>query len=287
LRNASFKLQVSLLLCLSGSLHAGEGGKAKPMNLDNVNTAADEDDPYVTMNHLELYYAAKSGDAWRLMTSQRTMAAKPFPAGKLMGAQMGKDADERSPFWFAGKFYFATNWIPDAKFKNLKNFDLKQKNGTQAPLPLLGVSEAEDELHPWIAAGGKEFYFSRRTKEGWMLFVANGPTPGPIGEAKAVGFPAGYHHATVSGDGLVMYLQGPLEGDRWGIFRCKRGKLDRRWGSPVAMVSLNDSAAPRGDMSPCLHADGKTLYFVSDRAGGKGGLDIWSVPTSQLKSSSQ
>jgi hypothetical protein len=36
-------------------------------------------------------------------------------------------------------------------------------------------------------------------------------------------------------------------------------------------------------MQPAITADGTRLYFVSDRPGGKGGLDIWTVATAQLK----
>ena len=53
-------------------------------------------------------------------------------------------------------------------------------------------------------------------------------------------------------------------------------------GSLFARVS-GQRDGPRGDLSPCLTADGMRLYFVSDRPGGKGGLDIWYVPTAQLK----
>jgi Tol biopolymer transport system component len=45
---------------------------------------------------------------------------------------------------------------------------------------------------------------------------------------------------------------------------------------------LNDPDAQRGDMSPSLSGDGTTLWFASDRAGGKGGLDLWTIAVSQL-----
>jgi hypothetical protein len=46
---------------------------------------------------------------------------------------------------------------------------------------------------------------------------------------------------------------------------------------------LNNADGKRGDMSPCLNSDGTRLYFASDRPGGKGGLDLWSVLTKELK----
>src|SRR5262249_29291334 len=130
---------------------------------------------------------------------------------------------------------------------------------------------------------GDVLYFSRKTEEGWRVFAARGPEPGPIGKAKEVDLPAGYHHATVSANGLAMYLQGPLESDRWGLFRTTRPKASAPWAKPGPLPRVNRPDGERGDMCPSLSADGKKLYFVSDRPGGKGGLDLWMIPTAQLK----
>src|SRR5262249_21715639 len=105
---------------------------------------------------------------------------------------------------------------------------------------------------------------------------------GPVGDAKPVGFPVGFHHATVSANGLTMYLQGPLEKGRWGLFRSTRAKVGAEWSKPEPLTALNSPEAPRGDLSPCLSADGSRLYFASDGPGGKGGLDLGMVPTAQL-----
>jgi Tol biopolymer transport system component len=78
-----------------------------------------------------------------------------------------------------------------------------------------------------------------------------------------------------------MYLQGPLDGGRTGLFVAS--KSSKGWSKPEALTMLNHPEAPRGDCSPAVSYDGFTLYFASDRPGGKGGFDIWSVPTSQLR----
>ncbi len=83
------------------------------------------------------------------------------------------------------------------------------------------VNTREDEAHPWIADAGKSLYFSRKTTEGWKVFVSKRATakgPQGWGEPKDAGLPVGFHHATLTPDGKTMYLQGPLEKDRWGLF---------------------------------------------------------------------
>lgn len=261
-------------------LYAGEKDAVAPVNLEKINTEADEDNPCILSDGTTLLFDSNKSGRYEIMVSKRA-GAGAWGAAKVHLAS--KEADYRSPFYRQGILYFAHNKVPDEKLKDLKNFDLVQKQLDRAPLPLLGVSEPEDELHPWITTAGKEFYFSRKTKEGWMLFVALGPVPGPIGKAKEVGLPVGFHHASLSSNGLVMYLQGPVENDRQGLFRAKRAKVGGAWADPEPLKSLNHADAKRGDISPCLSSDGTRLYFASDRPGGKGGLDLWSVATKDLK----
>jgi hypothetical protein len=266
----------SVLLSLT-PLQAGQIPKLT--NLD-INTEADEVDPFVSADGATLLYASDKAGSFDIHLSKR-----PFKTAKALLAQ--KDDDERSPFVYKGvDIYFATNHIPDAKLKDLKNFDIVKKTGERAPIPLIGISQAEDELHPWITPAGKELYFSRKTKEGWVLMVARGPTPGPIGEAKEVGFAPGFCNATLNGTATVMYVQGPLDKEgadkeRTGIFRSKRTSPAGKWSMPEPVEALNDETGKRGAMTPCL--SGERLFFASDRAGGKGGMDIWMVLTSKLK----
>jgi hypothetical protein len=262
---------------------AGEPEPIKAVNLEKLNTAADEDDPFASDSQTFFYAVKPANGTYDIHMSRRSAANAAWPAGKPVPALASKDADERSPFVFKQTLYFATNAIPDEKLKDRKNFDIKQRTGERAALPLIGISEAEDELHPWVTAGGREFYFSRKEDKGWILMRAEGPVPGPIGKAKAVGFPPDFHHATISATGLTMFLQGPLDDDRTGIFRIKRAKVGASWSKPEPLNPLNDPKALRGDMSPSLSLDGSRLYFVSDRPGGKGGLDIWYVLISQIK----
>jgi hypothetical protein len=262
----------TLIFVLANSVHAGDAPKIT--NLE-VNTEADEVDPFVTADGATLLYASDKAGSFDIYLSKR-----PFKTAKPFLAQKGDD--ERSPFVYKGvDIYFATNHIPDEKLKDLKNFDIVKKTGERAPIPLIGISDREDELHPWITPAGKEFYFSRKTTDGWVLMVARGPTPGPIGNAKEVGFGPGFCNATLNGTASVMYLQGPLDMERTGIFRSKRASAAGKWSTPEPVEAINDGAGTRGAMTPCLSGD--RLFFACDRAGGKGGMDIWTVQASKLK----
>ncbi|MBI5323840.1 MAG: PD40 domain-containing protein [Ignavibacteriae bacterium] len=56
--------------------------------------------------------------------------------------------------------------------------------------------------------------------------------------------------------------------DLWQMTKTSKG-----YTSPEPITNLNDADA--WDSQPALSSDGKILYFVSNRQGGEGGLDIW------------
>jgi hypothetical protein len=255
----------------------------KVLNLERLNTTADESDPFPAADGLTLLYASNQTGDWNILAARRGAATQAWPAGKPYPALANKGFDERSPFIHRTTLYYAKNEVPDEKLASLKNFDLFQRPAMLAPVPLLGISDKTDELNPWITPGGKEFYFSRKTDEGWVQMIAHGPVPGPIGDAKLVGFPPNFHNASLSSNGLTMYLQGPLEDGRTGIFRSKRTRPGAEWSQPEPVRALNASEGKQGSLAPRLTADGYRLYFASDRPGGKGGLDLWTVLVSQLK----
>jgi hypothetical protein len=257
----------------------------------SVNTAADEDDPHLSSSGLTLFYTSTAKKKSDIMKSVRREKAQAWPAGKPVDDYVSTEADDRSAFATAdGRFpqflYFATK-----KDKKGDNFDIYvavrqgAASAYSAPTPLQTVCTEEDELHPWLTGDGKALYFSRKTKDGWRVYVARrkeATGAAGFGEPELVKeLPAGFHHATLTPDGKTMYLQGPLEKERWGLFRSVRGADG--WGKPGALDELNNADGPTGDRSPGLSRDGSMLYFASDRPGGKGGLDLYVVATADLK----
>jgi hypothetical protein len=260
------------------------GQDIKVVNLEKVNSEADEDDPCALSDGISLLYATKAKGTFDVYMSQRATPTSAWPAGKPMPMLASPDFDERTPFYHKPSMmlYYAQNKGPDGEERN---FDIVRKLGETGPVPLQGVSTPEDEFGPFVTPGGKEFYFSRMTKKGWILYLADGPTPGPIGNARPVGFPPEYHRATLSSSGLLMYLQGPVGDDeeKTALYRSRRAKVGAPWSKPEPVAGLSSAQGERGDRSPSLSPDGTRLYFASDRPGGKGGLDLYSVLTAQLK----
>jgi Tol biopolymer transport system component len=247
----------------------------------------------LTPNGLTLYYASNAKKKWDIMVTRRTAVNQKWGAGEILDeGNVRTEVDDRPGFLTTRNsdgyelFYFAT-----MKNKDVKNYDIyvAQRVAPQKPFleaaPLNTVDTEADELNPWLTTDGLILYFSRKTKEGFRVFyVTRKKATGGQGwsEAKMIeGLPADYHHATVTPDNKTMYLQGPLDKGRTGLFVSTLTKDG--WGKPEALDSLNNKEGPTGDRSPSLSRDGSLLYFASDRPGGKGGLDLYAIPIAQLK----
>src|SRR5581483_5355800 len=128
------RIAAALLVALSlqggGS---GQEGDLKVVNLDKLNSEADEVDPFIAPNNLVLLYATNKGGLFDIHVSQRSGLTAPWPAGKPFPNVNTKDADERSPFLHDKYMYFAANRVPDEKLKDLKNYDLWRKTNVSAP----------------------------------------------------------------------------------------------------------------------------------------------------------
>jgi hypothetical protein len=294
------RLALSLLtaaaLALPGRA-ADEPRPLKPVNL-SVNTKDDEDEPHVSSNGLTLFYwskvKVKDGLREAVIVSTRANASRPWSDGKAFEGFFGYDSPVRGVFVTADGAYpqilYFANYASDPDTKDKGNWDISFAVRDRAgkdfgpTRPLITIDTPVDELHPWLTPGAKEMYFSRKTEDGWRVFVARRTNTGGVptfGDPQVLKeLPANFHHATLTPDGKTMYLQGPLDKDRWGLFVSTL--TDKGWGKPDELDQLNDARGKTGDRSPNLSRDGSLLYFASDRPDGKGGLDLWVIPTKDL-----
>ena len=119
--------------------------------------------------------------------------------------------------------------------------------------------------NPLIRDFGEDFYVSEQKEGSWGPAINLG---GPVNTERNEGA------STISQDGSLLLFtvcDHPESLGRCDIFFSTR--KGNSWSTPKNVgAAIN---GPAWESQPCLSHDGKTLYFVSDRKGGKGGRDIW------------
>jgi len=159
------------------------------------------------------------------------------------------------------------------------------------------INTEDDEYWPCLTADGQTLIFTRLIKDSVALsgkqedlFYSefNGNTWGPaINIGKPLNTSQNEGAQTISANGRIMVFTGCNRKDGFG--RCDlyiSYKIGNKWTIPKNMGQPVNSKYT--ETQPSLSADGRTLYFVSDRPGGRGSTDIylttmkddssWSVP---------
>ncbi|MBI34366.1 MAG: hypothetical protein CMP67_03280 [Flavobacteriales bacterium] len=82
------------------------------------------------------------------------------------------------------------------------------------------------------------------------------------------------HEATIglSVDGQQLLIYSAQEDPQGDIYYSKLNGQD--WSKPIPFEALNSKAS---ETHACFSADGKTIFFTSNRKGGYGGFDIYRV----------
>jgi outer membrane protein OmpA-like peptidoglycan-associated protein/tetratricopeptide (TPR) repeat protein len=112
----------------------------------------------------------------------------------------------------------------------------------------------------------EDFYYSERQDSlTWKKARNLGPPINTHGNEGAL---------SISPDGRYLFFAACERADGYGscdLYWAKR--TGNRWADPENLGSVVNS--PSWDSQPSFSSDGRTLYFASKRAGGKGSSDIW------------
>ena len=113
--------------------------------------------------------------------------------------------------------------------------------------------------------GEEDFYVSRCVDSVWSKALNLGPPINTHGNEGAL---------SISPDGKMLFFAACNRPDGFGscdIYWSHR--LGDRWAEPENLGEVVNS--PQWDSQPTFSSDGKTLYFASNRRGGRGSSDIW------------
>jgi outer membrane protein OmpA-like peptidoglycan-associated protein len=147
--------------------------------------------------------------------------------------------------------------------------------------PLSRLNTPQNEGAQTVSADGHLLVFAagdrRDSYGGFDLYFSefiNGEFTPPINMGNRINTRARDRQPSLSGDGKYLYFESARSGGLGGgdIWVSER-QSDGSWGNPKNLgAPINTSA---DDQSPFIHADGKTLYFMSKGHPGMGGFDLF------------
>lgn len=168
-------------------------------------------------------------------------------------------------------------------FKNKVPFD---------PMPVAGICTEKDEYLPIISSDDEMMLFTRKqpyvnkdmvyqTDKEMELFsyATRSKTTGEFNKGQRMPYPfnkdGAEGGATMSIDNKhIFFTRGKDEGGavlNFDIYTSDN--INGEWTEAKKVEGINDPIY--WDSQPSIASDGKTLYFASDRKGGRGGVDLY------------
>jgi len=145
------------------------------------------------------------------------------------------------------------------------------------------VNSSAHECDPSISADGLSLYFDSDRPGGkgsvdlWVATRASVSNSWgtPVHLEATVNSPAVDAFPSISADGLLLFFMSDRTGD-YDLWVTKRPTTADPWNTPINLgPGVNSSSV---DACPTISHDASTLYFMSMRPGGIGGLrDLWRV----------
>ncbi|AMR33378.1 hypothetical protein A0256_19110 [Mucilaginibacter sp. PAMC 26640] len=146
------------------------------------------------------------------------------------------------------------------------------------------INTVADEYLPVATADESTLIFTRKINNNEDFYKSdklNGKWKNSVYLSDVINTPAYNEGAqSISQDGKYLFFTGCNRPD--GLGRCDiyiTQKKGNDWGKPFSLSApLNTSG---WEAQPSISADGRTIYFVSNRKGGYGGYDIWKSTLSE------
>jgi hypothetical protein len=270
---------------------------ATPTNLGSVVNSSDwESGPGISADGLSLYLDSDRGGGygrWDLW-----VATRPTPDADWDTLEnLGSTINDSNSNGFADisadglTLYFM---VEDGGYGDLWVTTRATPNEPWGEPVNLGppVNSQYTDAHPSISADGLSLYFSSRItgqhhpngfgeSDIWLTTRASTSAPWgiPSNLGSVVNSSSCDAEPSISANELALFFMSNRSGDE-DLWVTTRPSSSDPWGAPAQLPPHVNSEF--WEFMPDISHDGSTLFFISRRGGGVGGLDIWQVRILEL-----
>ena len=131
--------------------------------------------------------------------------------------------------------------------------------------------------HPAVSGDGRTMVYMSDAKYYHAIYFtrfSHGAWLTPRNITMDIQSDGSYRVASLNHDGTVLFLTVPGK-DNYNIYVSHWMAGEERWGKAVPLKGRVNTL--KNEIFASLSPDGRQLYFVSDRAGGEGGYDIFTA----------
>ena len=261
-----------------------------PTNLGpTVNSSGAQEGPSISADGLSLYFqSSRAGGfgSWDIWVSTRPTTDAEWGPPENLGPSVNTPSFEGSPCISPDdlSLYFSSNHPG-----GFGGFDLwVTTRATKAdawgiPVSLSGINGPSDDFDASISSDGLELYFVSNRAGGsgdYDLWVTNRATLSdlwgpPVNLGPIVNSSSRDNWPSISPDGLLLFFDSMRPGG-YGledVYMTRRATRNDPWGKAVNLGPPVNTSADHGTSN--ISADGRTLYFTSNRGGR---YDLWQAP---------
>lgn len=266
-----------------------------------VNTSSTDGCPFISKSGLSLYFASNrpgGHGGLDIYVSQRDSIYDPWETPENLGPEINGPGNEICPTLSVDghRLFFVSDRPGGCGGQDL--YVARRKNKRDdfgwTPPENLGctVNSTANDFTPTLfeddATGQGVLYFSSNRSGGpggVDIYASSMDADGAFGLPLLVtelSTPSTDERPNVRKDGLEMFFDSNRPGSvgSTDLWVSTRENTSAPWSSPVNLGAPVNTGSMEG--RPSLSFDGTSLYFMSDRSGGAGGIDLYVATRTKL-----
>jgi hypothetical protein len=262
-----------------------------------VNSSASDYCPRISTDGLSLYFpsARPGGIGGRdIYVATRATTSVPWGTPVNLGPTVNSSADDYSLSISADDlalYFVSTRSGGSGAYDIWVTARASKDEPWEAPMNLgPTVNSPADDYSVGISSDGRRLYFTSNRGGGsggydvWVTTRSSTDAPwnSPVNLGSNVNSSSNEYTLGVAGDGRTVYTASDRPGGYGSldIWVANQANANLPWSEAMNLGPAVNSGSIEGFPGPS--ADGRTLYFSSNRSGGSGNVDLWQIPIAPI-----